>query len=980
MAPLLDKLTLFGIKSPEKYINTKDKIPAIVPLPADQSPKAGGIVSPKTYSLTIYFNSSASPSPGGWDDPTLACAGTGTPLTVYAFSGVPLFSLRQAFNDGLQLCLDEALTSPLVGGDKWFKDAQFIGGDYMSVGNDGFIALMGVCPSPSPSPSCTPTVTPSRSCTPSVTPSISITPSVTSTPSVTPTVTRTPSVTPSLTPSVTPSPVPCSLTLYFDVAASPSPGGWDDPNLACAGTGTPLTVYFSAIQGVDCPTSFFEVFNNGKAVYTDSALTTVLAGGNKWFKDAQFGGGNYMSIGNDGFIAQLSPCPTATPTPTPTPTRTSTPTVSPSITPSISVSPSISRTPSVTPTRTPSVTPSPVPCSLTLYFDVTASPSPGGWNTSTLACEGTGTPLTVYFSGPVCPTSFYEAFTNGKAIYTDSALTTVLAGGDKWFKDAQLGTGNYMSVGNDGFIAQLSPCPGATPLPTPTPSVTVTPSRTPSGTPSGTPAASPSGTPAATPTVTPSVTITPSISVSPSSFSLNPFITVWETTNTGSSNSNQITLPLESSGFYNFNVNWGDGNTNTITTYNQAETTHTYSSPGEYTVTITGPCSGFAFKNAGDRQKILRVVRWGNVNLGNGINVGNNNNDGIFHGCINLDLSSVQDVLNLSSMETTRYMFKNCTSLTTINNVNSWNVSTITSMEGMFFDAINFNQSLNSWNVSNVVNMSNMFRNATNFNSDISSWDVSKVINMSGMFNGFIQRTNFNQPIDSWNVSNVVGMRSMFALSNFNQPIGSWNVGKVTTMEQMFTGSPNFNQNLNSWNVSSVTNMARMFNGATSFNGSIISWNVGNVTNMSDMFASATVFNQNIGSWNVSSVTNMSEMFENATNFNQNIGNWNVSNVTNMQAMFADATAFNQNIGSWNVSNVTNFQLSSPFSQFMNGKTPSTFSAANLDAIYNGWSSRSVQPSMQIGFGSAKYTSASQAGRNILTGSPNNWTVLDGGI
>ncbi len=456
MAPLLDKVTFFGIKSPEKYINVKDKIPAVVPLPADQSPKAGGVVSPRVYSLTIYFNSSASPSPGGWDDPTLACAGTGTPLTVYAFSAVPLFSLRQAFNDGLQLCLDEALTSPLVGGDKWFKDAQFTGGDYMSVGNDGFIALMGVCPSPSPSPSCTPTVTPSRSCTPTVTPSISITPSRTCTPTVTPSITRTPSVTPSLTPSVTPSPVPCSLTLYFDVAASPSPGGWDDPNLACAGTGTPLTVYFSAIQGVDCPTSFFEVFNNGKAVYTDSALTTVLAGGNKWFKDAQFGGGNYMSIGNDGFIAQLSPCPTATPTPTPTPTRTSTPTVSPSITPSISVSPSISRTPSVTPSITPSITPSPVPCSLTLYFDVTASPSPGGWNTSTLACEGTGTPLTVYFSGPVCPTSFYEVFTNGKAIYTDSALTTVLAGGDKWFKDAQLGTGNYMSVGNDGFIAQLS--------------------------------------------------------------------------------------------------------------------------------------------------------------------------------------------------------------------------------------------------------------------------------------------------------------------------------------------------------------------------------------------------------------------------------------------------------------------------------------------------------------------------------------------
>jgi hypothetical protein len=496
MAPLLDKTTFFGIKSPEKYLNTKDKIPAIVPLPSFENPK-NGIISPKVYSLTIYFNSAASPSPGGWDDPTLACAGTGTPLTVYVLSGVPLLSLRQAFNDGLRLCLDSALTSPLVGGDKWFKDAQYIGGDYMSVGNDGFIALMGVCPSPSPSPSCTPTVTPSRTCTPTVTPSISITPSITPTISLTPSISRTPSVTPTRTPSVTPSPQICSLTLYFDVTASPSPGGWNNPNLACAGTGTPLTVYFSPFQGGGCPTSFEEAFYSGKAVYIDSALTTVLQGGDKWFKDAQYTGGNYMNIGNDGFIAQLSPCNPPTPTPTVTPSRTCTPTV----TPTISVTPSITPTISVTPSITPSVTPSPVPCSLTLYFDVTASPSPGGWNTSTLACEGTGTPLTVYFSGPVCPTSFYEAFTNGKALYLNSALTTVLQGGDKWFKDAQLGTGNYMNIGNDGFIAQLSPCPGATPLPTPTPTKTPTPTISVSSTPSI--------------SVTPSVSITPSISVTP---------------------------------------------------------------------------------------------------------------------------------------------------------------------------------------------------------------------------------------------------------------------------------------------------------------------------------------------------------------------------------------------------------------------------------------------------------------------------------
>jgi surface protein len=118
----------------------------------------------------------------------------------------------------------------------------------------------------------------------------------------------------------------------------------------------------------------------------------------------------------------------------------------------------------------------------------------------------------------------------------------------------------------------------------------------------------------------------------------------------------------------------------------------------------------------------------------------------------------------------------------------------------------------------------------------------------------------------------------------------------------------------------------------------------------------------------------MQSMFANATSFNGNISSWNVSSVTNMNGMFLSATAFNQNIGSWNVSNVNNFL------SFMIGKTFTDYSATNLDAIYNGWSLLSVQPNETIDFGTIKYTLAGQAGRNILTGAPNNWTINDGGI
>jgi hypothetical protein len=90
--------------------------------------------------------------------------------------------------------------------------------------------------------------------------------------------------------------------------------------------------------------------------------------------------------------------------------------------------------------------------------------------------------------------------------------------------------------------------------------------------------------------------------------------------------------------------------------------------------------------------------------------------------------------------------------------------------------------------------------------------------------------------------------------------------------------------------------------------------------------------------------------------------------------MFDTATSFNQNIGSWNVSNVTKF------TQFMDGKTDANYSTTNLNAIYNGWSLLTLQPNITISFNTIKYTSAGQSGRNILTSSPKNWTITDGGV
>merc|ERR1712086_279909 len=119
------------------------------------------------------------------------------------------------------------------------------------------------------------------------------------------------------------------------------------------------------------------------------------------------------------------------------------------------------------------------------------------------------------------------------------------------------------------------------------------------------------------------------------------------------------------------------------------------------------------------------------------------------------------------------------------------------------------------------TNMRGMFRSTDEFNQPVDSWYVSSVINMRGMFLGAV----FNQPVDSWDVSSVTSMANMFFLADeFNQPVDSWDVSSVTNIQRMFNQALAFNQPVDSWDVSSVINMFKMFEGATDFNQCLSTW------------------------------------------------------------------------------------------------------------------------------------------------------------
>jgi surface protein len=401
-------------------------------------------------------------------------------------------------------------------------------------------------------------------------------------------------------------------------------------------------------------------------------------------------------------------------------------------------------------------------------------------------------------------------------------------------------------------------------------------------------------TPTPTTTQTQTPTNTPTPTPTPTTVPLSPMIITINIPNSGDT----FGLPYSNIGTYSGTINWGDGSSS-VNSY--ANRTHTYSTSGNYDVTITGLATEFSFGTyGGSNLQLVDVKQWGNIGI--------NSYDSSFYDCNNLTGISATDYPILSG--NISGMFESCELLgTTATNISNWNTENVTNMGSMFANNTNFNSDVSSWNVSNVTNMGSMFTN-TNFNYSLNSWNVSNVTNMNAMFS----ITPFNSDISSWNTSNVTIMNSMFKqASEFNQNISTWNVSGVTDMQSMFESADAFNQNINTWDVSSVTNMQNMFASANAFNQNINTWDVSSVTNMQGMFGGAYVFNQNIGTWNVSSVTNMQGMFGGASVFNQNISTWNVSSVTNMINMFVNASSFNQDLSGWCVTNIpttpTNFSL-----------------------------------------------------------------------
>ena len=233
----------------------------------------------------------------------------------------------------------------------------------------------------------------------------------------------------------------------------------------------------------------------------------------------------------------------------------------------------------------------------------------------------------------------------------------------------------------------------------------------------------------------------------------------------------------------------------------------------------------------------------------------NDNSANMFRAIYNLkDITELKRIDSSTATNLTA-TFLDTVNLETLNGLESWDVSNVTTMQAIF--GINGStmqagyrghltdiSALKDWNVSNVKILSSVFQGQSSLAdiSNLANWNTSNVENLSSAFFNMISLSSL-KGLEKWNVSNVISIQGMFYECNQLadiSPLSNWNTSNVTNMSSCFyncTGLTSLN-GLENWNTSNVTYMQMMFHNCNHLEdaSAITNWDVSNVENMSHMF------------------------------------------------------------------------------------------------------------------------------------------------
>lgn len=194
-----------------------------------------------------------------------------------------------------------------------------------------------------------------------------------------------------------------------------------------------------------------------------------------------------------------------------------------------------------------------------------------------------------------------------------------------------------------------------------------------------------------------------------------PLIITYDTEG-NSVGANQVTLPLAGA-TTKVSIDWGDGTTDIATSY----ITHTYETPGIYTVTITGLIESFTQVPAAQNKVLKDIVQWGKDHTIKVLNYTTDEFNGIFKAAVVGSMKGISisatDSPTFYPGATMAFMFKGMPLFNS--DISHWNVFNVVNMESVLEDTPSFDKDLSAWSVSNVTN-------SLNFDKGATAWELPK--------------------------------------------------------------------------------------------------------------------------------------------------------------------------------------------------------------------------------------------------------------
>ena len=239
-----------------------------------------------------------------------------------------------------------------------------------------------------------------------------------------------------------------------------------------------------------------------------------------------------------------------------------------------------------------------------------------------------------------------------------------------------------------------------------------------------------------------------------------------------------FTLPLGTgSGTFNFDVDWGDGSSNTgITSDADPLNVHTYATAGDYQIQVSGTMTYFRFDDAGDKDKVISIDSNGGVGINNFnmrgcsnlVSIPANlfdsdkptNLNSCFRDCVSLLAIPLIDTSAVTNMNS---FCRSCTALASVAAIDTSNVNNFTlawvsctsltsfpvidmSSENAAFDVWNNCTGLTSFplltGTSQITGMQGWWKNCTGLTS-FPLIDTSSVTNLDGTWENCTALTSF---------------------------------------------------------------------------------------------------------------------------------------------------------------------------------------------------------------------------------------------